>query len=152
MGEIKNMEAIVKDHPFFKALPPAQLKLLAGCAANVRFEPGEMITKSNEPADKFYIIREGRVAIEINPPGRGAIIIETLADGDVIGWSWMFPPFTWNLDARALEPIKAVSLDGKCLRGKMDKDHDLGYELHTRFARLMLERIRALREQLIQHV
>lgn len=152
MGEIRDLKPILKSHPFFADMPAAQINILVGCASNVRFDPGELITRSNEPADKFYVIRDGRVAVEISPPGRGSIIIETLADGDVIGWSWLFPPYTWNLDARPMETVRAIALDGKCLRAKMEKDHDFGYAMHTRFAKLMLERIRALREQLIAHV
>lgn len=152
MGEIKDLKPTLKAHPFFADLSPAQLNVLVGCATNARFDPGEFITRANEPADKFFIIRDGRVAVQITPPGRGSIIIETLADGDVIGWSWLFPPYTWNLDARPMETVRAIALDGKCLRAKMEKDHDFGYAMHTRFARLMLERIRSLREQLIAHV
>ena len=152
MGEIKTLKPILVEHPFFKDLDEKHIDILVGCCSNVRFEPGEMITRSGETADKFYIVRQGRVAIEITPPGRGAIIVETVADGDVLGWSWLFPPYKWNLDSRPLETVRALSLDGKCLRGKMEKDHDLGYALYTRFAKLMLGRIRAMREQLIASV
>lgn len=152
MTEISELESILTAHPFFAGFSPGQIRTLAGCAKPVRFEPGTMITRANEPADTCYIIREGRLAIEVTPPGKGAIIIETLADGDVLGWSWMFPPYTWNLDARPMEPVSTLALDGKALRAKMEQDHELGYRLHTRFARLMLDRIRALREQLVAHV
>lgn len=152
MGEIYTLEPILKEHPFFKDMPQPFMDLLVGCAANERFEPGQYITKSGMEANKFYIIRQGRVAIEIQPPGRGAIIVETLADGDVLGWSWLFEPYKWNLDARPLEMVRAISLDGACLRKKMESDHHFGYEMFNRFAKLMLGRIRAMRNQLIEHV
>lgn len=152
MTERSELEPILTAHPFFAGFSPGQIHTLATCAAPVCFQPGAMITRANEPADKCYIIREGRLALEVSPPGRGAIIIETLADGDVLGWSWLFPPYTWNLDARPMETVTALALDGKALRARMEQDHDLGYLLHARFARLMLERIRALREQLLAHV
>lgn len=152
MGEITTLEPILKAHPFFKDMPPAFMQLLVGCAANERFEPGQYITRAGEDANKFYIIREGRVAIEVQPPGRGAIIIETLADGDVLGWSWLFEPHKWNLDAHPLEMVRVISLDGACLRKKMASDHDFGYEMFNRFAKLMLGRIKSLRNQLIDHV
>lgn len=152
MGEITTLEPILKTHPFLKDLPQPFMDLLVGCAKNERFEPGQYIAKTGEAADKFFIIREGRVAIEVQPPGRGAIIVETLADGDVLGWSWLFAPHTWILDARPLEPVRAISLDGTCLRKKMESDHDFGFEMLNRFTRLMLDRIKALRKQLIEHV
>jgi CRP/FNR family cyclic AMP-dependent transcriptional regulator len=152
MGDVKDLQPILRAHPFFADMSPAHIEKLAGCAANARFAPGELMTRANDLADKCYIIREGRVALEVVPPGRGAIIIQTLADGDVLGWSWMFPPYTWNLNARPMEDVRAIVLDGRCLRASMEQDHDFGYTLHVRFARLMLERIRSLREQLVAHV
>lgn len=152
MGEITTLEPMLKAHPFLKDLPPPFMDLLTGCARNERFEPGQYIAKTGEPADRFYIIRSGRVAIEVQPPGRGAIIIETLADGDVLGWSWLFEPHTWILDARSLEPVRAIALDGDCLRRKMEADHDFGFAMLSRFSRLMLGRIKSMRKQLIENV
>jgi CRP/FNR family cyclic AMP-dependent transcriptional regulator len=152
MGQATTLEPILKQHPFLKDLPQPFMDLLVGCARNEQFEPGQYIAKTGDCADKFFIIREGRVAIEVQPPGRGAIIVETLADGDVLGWSWMFEPHQWILDARPLEPVRVISLDGACLRKKMEDDHDFGYEMFKRFAKLMLARIKALRKQVIESV
>ena len=152
MGEVHSLEPILKSHPFFAGMSPAHISLLAGCAANVRFEPGQYIMKMGEPANKFYIIREGRVAVEVTPPGRGSIIIETQADGDVLGWSWLFPPYQWNLNARALETVRAVGLDAACLRGKLDQDHELGYEMYKRFTQIIQDRFQAMRDQLMAQV
>lgn len=150
MGHVTTLEPILKEHPFLKDLPQPFMDLLVGCAKNERFEPGQYIAKAGDRADKFYIIREGRVAIEVQPPGRGAIIVETLADGDVLGWSWMFAPHQWILDARPLEQVRAISLDGACLRKKMENDHDFGYAMYQRFTKLMLDRIKALRKQVTE--
>jgi CRP/FNR family transcriptional regulator, cyclic AMP receptor protein len=152
MGEITTLEPILRAHPFLKDLPQPFMDLLVGCAMNERFEPGQVIARAGDPADKFYIIREGRVAIQVIPPGSGGIIVETLADGDVLGWSWMFEPHQWILDAIPLAPVRAISLDGACLRKKMESDHDFGYEMLNRFTKLMLGRIKALRKQLIENV
>jgi CRP/FNR family transcriptional regulator, cyclic AMP receptor protein len=152
MVDSHTLEPILKSHPFFADMEPAHIGLLAGCAANVRFEPGQYIMRLGEDANKFYVIREGRVAAEITPPGRGSIIIETLADGDLLGWSWLFPPYKWNLTARALETVRAIGLDAACLRGKLDQDHELGYEVYKRFAKIMQERFTAMREQLMAQV
>lgn len=152
MGEVTTLEPILRAHPFLKDLPQPFMELLTGCAKNEYFEPGQPIARAGDPADKFYIIRAGRVAIQVIPPGSGGIIVETLADGDVLGWSWMFAPHQWILDALPLEPVRAISLDGACLRKKMESDHDFGYEMLNRFTKLMLGRIKALRKQLIEHV
>lgn len=152
MMTVTTLEPILKAHPFLMDLSPPFMDLLVGCAKNEHFDPGQYIAKTGEQADKFFIIRQGRVAIEVQPSGRGAIIVETLAEGDVLGWSWLFEPHTWILDARPLTPVRAISLDGKCLRKKMEDDHDFGFEMLNRFAKIMLDRIKAMRQQLIEHV
>jgi CRP-like cAMP-binding protein len=81
-------------------------------------------------------------------PGQGRITIETIASGDVLGWSWLFPPYRWHFDAQALELTRAIAFDGACLRAKCDDDHDLGYALQ-RFARIMMQRLQATRLQLL---
>ena len=94
-------------------------------------------------------MRHGRVVLETFVPGRGALTIETLEEGDLLGWSWLFPPYRWHFDARALDLVRAVAFDGACLRGKIDDDHALGYELLDRFSPVMLERLQATRLQLL---
>jgi CRP-like cAMP-binding protein len=146
---IRTLEPVLKAHPFFKDLDPRYLELLVGCASNVRFKADQMINRLGEEANRFFIIREGKVAIEIDVPGRGPITIQTLGAGDVLGWSWIFPPYNWNFDARAMEPTRVVALDGKCLRRKCEQDHDLGFDLMKRFAAVMIERLQATRLQLV---
>jgi len=123
--------------------------LIVGCAANVRFEAGEYIFREGEDANQFYIIRHGKVALELFTPERGVLTIQTLGAGDVLGWSWLFPPYRWRFDARALELTRAIALDGTCLRNKCDEDHNLGYELVKRFAQIIIERLQATRLQLL---
>ncbi len=123
--------------------------MIVGCAANVRFEAGEYIFREGEDANQFYIIRHGKVALELFTPERGVLTIQTLGAGDVLGWSWLFPPYRWRFDARALELTRAIALDGTCLRNKCDEDHNLGYELVKRFAQIIIERLQATRLQLL---
>jgi CRP/FNR family cyclic AMP-dependent transcriptional regulator len=149
MGDIKDMESIIKDHAFFQGLSPDYIKLIAGCASNARFNAEEKIFRSGEPADWFYIIRQGKVALEHWSPERGPITIQTVGDDDVFGWSWLFPPYKWQMDARAVELTRVFKLDGKCLRTKCDKDHDLGYELMKRFSAIIIERLEASRMQIL---
>ncbi len=147
---MQTLERVLADHPFFEGWSPQYVQLLTGCAANVRFSPGDYIVREGDAADHFYLIRHGKVAIETESPGQGAIWIQTVEDGDVLGWSWLVPPYRWRFDARATEDVRALSLDGKCLRGKCEDDHDLGYELYRRVCHIMEQRLQATRTQLLE--
>jgi CRP/FNR family transcriptional regulator, cyclic AMP receptor protein len=146
---IRSIDDLVAELPTFEGLLPAQLELIAGCGGNRVFEAGEYLAREGDEADTFFAIRHGRVALEIAAPGRGALMIATLGEGAVVGWSWLFPPHRWSFDARALERVRAVAFDGACLRGKCDADHELGYELMRRFAAVMLDRLQTTRLQLL---
>ena len=146
---ITSLESILEAHPFLKGLKPEYTNLIVGCASNIRFEAGKEIHREGEEADTFYIIRHGKVAIEIFVPGRGNITIETLGEGEILGWSWLFPPFRWHANARALELTRAIALDGKCLRSKCENDPALGFELIKRLARIMMDRLHGFRLQLL---
>lgn len=145
----KEIRDLVAEHPFFKGLPPEHIDVIAGCARNVRFMPDEMIFREGEPADIFFLIRVGKVLIGTQAPERGLIPIQTVGPGEVVGWSWLFPPYRWQFDAKALEVTRALAFDGKCLREKCEQDPRLGYELMRRFARVMAERLQATRLQLL---
>jgi CRP-like cAMP-binding protein len=146
---IENFEKTLAAHAFFKDMPAAQLGTIVGCAANVKFAAGELIFREGDPADTFYILRKGKVAVEITIPGRGQVTIDT-ADGDeVLGWSWLFPPYRAHFDVRALTVVQALALDGACLRGKFERDTALGYELMRRFAPVLIQRLEATRLQLL---
>ena len=136
------LEPLLRDHPFLRGLEPEYLALLAGCAANVRFREGE-------PAGQCFLIREGKMALEIAAPGRGSIIVQTLGAGDVTGFSWLLEPHQWEFDGRAVEPVRALALDGTCLRRKCADDPRLGFELTQLFARLAIRRLQATRLRLL---
>jgi CRP-like cAMP-binding protein len=146
---METIEPLLAAHPFLKGLDPKHLKLIVGCASNKVINPGQFIFHEGEEADSFYFIRQGRVTVEVFSPEGGAITIQTCTDGDVLGWSWLIEPYRWRFDARATEQTRAVALDGKCLREKCDKDHDLGYELMKRFGLIIAERLEATRLQLL---
>ena len=143
------LEAILAEHPFLKGLDPAHIKLIAGCASNVRFNKGDFIFREEDEADRFYLIRHGLVALDVFVPQRGPVTIDTIQEGEVVGWSWLFPPYRWHFDARALQLTRAVAFDGKCLREKCDKDAKLGYELVTRFSQVIMQRLQSSRLQLL---
>ena len=146
---METIEPLLAGHPFFKGLAPEHLKLIVGCAQNKVFEPGQFIFREDEEANSFYIIRKGRVAVETFSPEHGEITIQTRTEGEVLGWSWLIAPYRWRFDARVTEQTRAVVLDGKCLREKCEKDHNLGYELMKRFALIIAERLEATRLQLL---
>ena len=143
------LEPLLRDHPFLRGLEPEYLALLAGCAANVRFREGSFLFREGDPAGQCFLIREGKMALEIAAPGRGAIIVQTLGAGDVTGFSWLLEPHQWEFDGRAVEPVRALALDGTCLRGKCADDPRLGFELTQLFARLAIRRLQATRLRLL---
>jgi CRP/FNR family cyclic AMP-dependent transcriptional regulator len=145
----ESLERILGEHPFFGGMEEPYLQLFVDCASNVRFNAGEMIFREGEDANTFYLIRHGKVALETSGPQHGSVIIETLSEGEVLGWSWMVPPYRWRFDARAVEAVRAIALDGRCLRGRSEEDHDLGYELMKRAALVMERRLQAARLQLL---
>jgi CRP-like cAMP-binding protein len=143
------LESDLSALPFFAGLEPLYLRLISDCSSQACFDPGELIFQQGGRADRFYIIQEGRVALEVFSSDRGPLTIQTLAPGDVVGASWLFPPYLWQYDARALEPVRMTAFNAVCLRAACDQDHDLGYDLMKRFARLMVERLNAARFQLL---
>jgi CRP-like cAMP-binding protein len=146
---IQTLEGIVSQHPFFKGLDERHIQLIVGCAKNVRFNEGEIVFREGDPADQFYFIREGLVAVELMIPNRGFTTLQTVGEGEVLGWSWLLAPYRWRFGARTLQPTRALAFDGKCLRGKCEEDHDLGYELLKRFTNVVTERLEATRLQLL---
>jgi CRP-like cAMP-binding protein len=146
---MQTLEPILAQHPFFAQMEARHLHLLVSCATNRRFEAGEFLLREGAEANQFFLIRSGRVSLEIDIPQRGPITIQTVGPGDILGWSWLTPPYRWSLDARALEPTRALALDGACLRDKCAEDHDLGYELFRRFAPIIAQRLEATRLQLL---
>ena len=146
---METLQGILGNHPFFRDLDARYLDLLVGCAANVRFSAGQFIFRAGETANQFYLVRDGKVSLEIFSPADGALPIETLENGDVLGWSWLFPPYRWKFDARAVTATRAFALDGACLRKKSEQDHELALELLKRFSYLLEERLQATRLQLL---
>jgi len=146
---IETLEPILAEHPFFHGMEEDLLHVLVGCACNVRFEQNDVIFREGEEANKFYLIRSGRVALQLFGDRRGPLTISTLEEGDIMGWSWLSPPYRWKFTARALEVTRAIYMDGKCLREKSERDNHLGYELLKRFVHIIENRLQATRLQLL---
>ena len=146
---VKNLEALLEEHAFFSDFNSQDLKLIAGCSSNVKFSAGEQIFREGEAADQFYVLRYGRVAVEVFAPGKGPVTIQTLHEGDVLGWSWLLPPYRWRHDAKALELTRAFAFDGTCLRRKCDRDPRFGYQLMRHCAGVISARLHSAQAQLM---
>jgi len=114
----------------------------------VDFKPGDLIFREGEAANRFYLIGEGRVQLGAEALDRPDVLVDYIGEGDVLGWSWLFPPYTWNFTARAVEPVRAVFFYGTWLRDAAEKDHDLGYELTKRIAQVVIQRLQSTRRRL----
>jgi len=145
----QDLADLVAHHPLLAGLPGDVVELVAGCATNVVVPAGGLLLSEGEPADTLYLLRRGHVSLEVRAPGRGALVIETLGPGSVVGWSWLFPPYRWQFDARANDPVGAISVDAVCLRSKAEADPAFGYELMKRFSSIILSRLQAARIRLL---
>lgn len=146
---VTSMMELLSEHPFLKDFPESSLEVLADCSLNVTFELGRQIFREGETANQFYLIRHGKVAVETYSAGQGNLCIQTVGEGEVLGWSWLVPPYQWNFDARAIELTRAFAIDGECLRKHCEEDKSFGYELYKRFVQVIVQRVQATRMQLM---
>ena len=146
---METMTELLGSHPFFAGLSPSAVELIAGCASNVHFAEGEPIFDEGEPASLFYAIRDGGVALVVHSRAKGPVVIDTLNEGEVFGWSWLVSPYRYFSAARAVTPVTAIALDGACLRGKCEADTELGYQLLKRVTTVMHHHMQAARLRLL---
>ena len=146
--EIEPLATRVALHPFLAGMNRTQLALLTDCAMATHFKNGETILREGEFANRFYLIESGKVVLESRDDFDEATVIETIGPGDLLGWSWMFPPYVWQFTARAIEPTTALFFYGTILREYCEKDHSLGYELFKRMSAVMMKRLQAARKQM----
>jgi CRP/FNR family cyclic AMP-dependent transcriptional regulator len=146
---MQTMEEVLGSHPFFAGLNAGAMRLIAGCASNVHFAEGEFLFEEGHEANQFWVIRRGRVAMQMESPGQGAIVTDTMDEGEVVGWSWLVPPYRFFADGRAVTPVSATALDGACLRGKCEADPELGYQLLKRVTSVMYQRLQSTRIRLL---
>jgi CRP-like cAMP-binding protein len=142
---METFERPLTQHAFLAGLDRRHLHRLAGLASNKTFKAQQMIFHEGGQANELYLICKGKVAIETALLGCDAVQIQTLGEGDVLGWSWLLPPYQWHYSARAVEPTQVIALDGAALRTLCEQDHDLGYEMMRRFALVIVERLVATR-------
>ena len=147
--QTENLSDILRQHPFLADLSEAHMQTLAGCASNARFTEGSYVIHEGQLANKFFLIRTGRVALEIDVSPKGLLRIQTVGPGEVLGWSWLVSPFRWHFNGVSVAETRAVALDGECLRKKCEADHDFGYEMMKRLSHVMERRLEATRMQLL---
>ncbi len=140
---------VLTGHPFFKNFKPEHIKILESCSSIAEFKPGEYVYREKTPASGLHVITEGRVAIELLVPGHDPWIIMTICAGGVLGWSWAFEPSLWYFSCRTMSLTRTVFLEAECLRTNMKKDYELGYAMMLACGRVLEERLRATRLQLL---
>lgn len=146
---MRSVGRLLTGHPFFAGLDEPTGTLLESCAHNVHFRAGAYLFREGEAADRFFVIRRGRVALDVHAPGQGEHVVDTVDEGGVVGWSWLVPPYRWFFDARAVQEVSAVAVDATCLRAKCDQDPALGYALMQRVAGVLYHRLQSTRVRLL---
>ncbi len=147
--EIEPMATRVALHPFLAGMNHAQLALLTDCAMVVHFHPGQVIFQEGELANRFYLIETGKVILESSGRLGDPVVVDTVGAGELLGWSWMFPPYVWHFTARAIEPTEAIFFYGTILREYCERDHSLGYQLFKRMSAIMIKRLQAARDKML---
>jgi len=136
-------------HPFLHGLTEAQLARVAECAHRITVPTDEFLVRERQAADTFYLLQAGRVAIEVHSAERGNVRIQTIGPGELIGWSWLVPPHCWQFDARVVDAVRAIAIDGPALRDRCDQDHELGYLVLKQLVGVIAGRLGATRLQLL---
>lgn len=145
----KEIESALKGHAFFKDLDPRQVGAIADCTSEIQYNAGDYIFKEGQPSEQFELIRSGEVALEVFVPGKGPVVIQTIGENSILGWSWLVPPYKKQYDARVVKLVRALKFDGKRIRTLCEEDPKLGYELLKRFSKIMSDRLWAARIQIL---
>jgi CRP-like cAMP-binding protein len=147
--EKEDLSDLLQQHPFLAGLSHEHMETLVGCASNVRFSEGTTVMHEGQMANKFYLVRSGRVALQMQVTGKGDLRIQTVGPGEILGWSWLISPFRWHFSGVVVLDTRAIALDGECLRNKCETDPHFGYEMLKRLSQVMERRLEATRLQLL---
>lgn len=146
---MKTIAEILSEHSFFQGLSPEDLAFVAGCGKNVVFEEKKVIARPGEAADEFYLIRHGQVALILEGPSHKPFIFQTIGENEIVGLSWLIPPYRWTVAVKAVETVRAISINGACLREKCENDPALGYKLMKHLAQVLVSHEEALQLHLL---
>jgi CRP/FNR family transcriptional regulator, cyclic AMP receptor protein len=147
-----DLQAALGRHPFLAGLDESTLELISSCAQMVGVPADQRMFHSGQPADAFYLILSGRVAVEMESGQAGHVCIQTIGPGEVLGWSALTPPYRWKFMARVLEPVRAVELNSAALRQLCQEHHELGFEVYRRLVGVVSERLTSTWVQLLEHL
>jgi CRP/FNR family transcriptional regulator, cyclic AMP receptor protein len=145
---MQSLKPSISEHPFLRSLSSAYLQILTDCAEERAFAAGEVIFREGDIADRFYLIEQGKVALESHVSPEGGLAVQDLGPHDVLGWSWLFPPYVWHFQARAVEATRTISFNGAHLLVACEKNHEFGYDLMKRLAQVLIRRLQAAQKQL----
>ena len=146
---VKAVETVIAEHPFLKGIKPEHIRILTSCAMRMTFRENELIFREGDPANRFYLIEQGKVSLEAPRRDEPGEPIQMVGPGEPLGWSWLYPPYYWHFDALAVEPTTAIFFYGTRLREACEEDHDFGYELMKRMTQVVIHRLQATRKQLL---
>jgi len=143
----QSIEDYLPTHAFFSELDDNFMKFLTDSATELKIKKGDVLFQQGERADKFYLLRNGQVSVQVPALMGPTLEIQTLGEDQILGWSWLIPPYRWNFQARALEDSDLLEFDGSAILARCEEDPKFGYELLKRFAALMSERLDAARQK-----
>jgi len=135
-------------HPFLAGMNPKNRENFLQGAKEKDFATNDVIFREGDPADRLYLIESGKVAIEARSAGRTRLI-QTLGNGDILGWSWLFPPFAWHFQARATQPTRVICCDGGHLLVQAEENPAFGYVVMRHITQILINRLQATRKQLV---
>ena len=141
--------AALAAHPFLRGMPDDRLSVLAEAACDVRFPARYRLFEDGGSATRFWLIQSGHIALDLHIPGEGPVVIETIGMGELLGWSWLFPPYRWAFGAVSATPVEAFEFDAPAVREACAADLGLGYEFSQRISRVLARRLQATRVRLI---
>jgi CRP/FNR family transcriptional regulator, cyclic AMP receptor protein len=142
--------SVLGTQPFLRTLPPHYIARLAETARHISLPAGHRLFTEDSPARKFWIIDAGRVALDALVPGVGRVVIEQLGRGDVVGLSWLEPPYQFRYGAITTQPMQAYEFDAVAVRAACEQEPALGYALLNRFMAIALHRLQATRARLLE--
>lgn len=143
-------EAELAGVAFFAGLDQDCLRFLASCAQRIELDKNIVLFRYGEPAEHFYLICRGRVTVEVPAISGPSLELQNLGPGEILGWSWLIPPYRWSFQARTVEPAELIEFDGAAVRARCESDPRFGYALLKRFSALMSERLNLAREKMIE--
>ena len=146
---IKGLKELLDAHPIFGGMDKQVRETIAECGEKIEIPEGKYFIREGDLADRFYLLRRGRAALEIHVAQLAPVVIATRGENDVLGWSWMTPPYLWHFDVRAMVGVEAISINAACLKEMWDTEPELGLSFYKNFTPIIASRLEATRMQLI---